>query len=146
MTKDRDMKALGAWRGMGGAWLLVILWSQMALAADQPLGTVFYSAAERQTLAAARHKPAEEGQEAEAKKSALFTVSGLLQRQAGKSVVWINGQPVAETRTDEGSPPIDLSNGRVLIDGKPVKVGETLDIVSGQRLSPLPTEAVRVKP
>lgn len=146
MTEYRDMKALGTWRGMGSAWLLVILWGQLAQAADQPLGTVFYTAAERQALAAARHKTAEDGQEAEAKKSALFTVSGLVQRQDGKNVIWINGQPVAETQADTDSPPVDLSDGRVLIDGKPVKVGETLDIVSGQRLSPLPAEAVKVKP
>jgi len=147
MTNPRKVKAIVSWSWLGGsAVLLIMLTNQITLAADQPLGTIFYSVAERQALESARRKTADDGQTVEAEKDALVTVSGLVQRQDGKSVVWVNGQPVAETRTNEGSPSVDLSDGRVVIDGKPVKVGETLDIVSGQRLSPLPPGAVKVKP
>lgn len=142
-------------RFIGGAILLLLCCSDL-LAADRPLGTVFYSPEERAALVAARHADTTntgQGQGAsndkdreESPKSLPYAVSGIVKRGGGKSVVWLNGQPVAETKLNASLPSFHLSSDHVVIDGKAVKVGETLDAVSGKRLSPLPVGAVKVKP
>lgn len=101
------------------------------------LGTVFYSPAEREALVSSRNEVAP---------SAVYTVSGIIQRGAGKSAAWINGREVTEVPPDSAIPSLVIKKGYVLIEGKPIKVGETLDIVSGQRVLRLPEKAVQLKP
>lgn len=132
------------------------------LAADSPLGTAFFSPKERVALVARRNGATEEmivaaekkleqgkggsGENGgtEAPKSLPVSVSGIVSRSGGKSVVWLNGQPVAETKPDTSLPSFRLSRDHAVIDGKAVKVGETVDTVSGEHLSPLPKGAVKV--
>ena len=135
-------------------FLLFFLSGPRVFAAEQQLGTMFYSPAERRALVAARtgvddgKKVGEES--AVGKKtntsSARYTVSGLVSRSGGKSVAWINGQPVGEIPHSEGLPLVDLRNGQIVIDGKTIKVGETIDIHSGEGSSPLPEPAAEGKP
>jgi len=127
----------------GGIFLLILFSSRGVLAADKPIGTVFYSPAERSALVAARKGVDENAKGAE---SSRYTVSGIVIRGGGKSVTWLNGKPVVETPRDKSLPPIRVSPDRIVIDNKSVKVGETLDIISGERVSPLPAEAVKIKP
>ena len=101
------------------------------------IGTVFFSPAERTSVVAARAGIAQ---------TALYTVSGILQRSNGKSVVWVNGRAVTEMPRDEIIPTLSISRDHVRIEDKPIKVGESLDILSGQRVLPLPENAVRTKP
>lgn len=141
-----------------GIFLLMLLSAIEVLAGEQQLGTVFYSAAEREALVARRHGRSEKNALAqdenfeqgkggeEAPKTLPFAVSGIVSRSDGKSVVWLNGKPVAENTNDASLPSLRLSSDHVVIDGKSVKVGETLDIISGERLSPLPLGAVKVLP
>ncbi|MDD5058550.1 MAG: hypothetical protein PHQ60_11820 [Sideroxydans sp.] len=111
-----------------------------ALAESKPLGTVFYSPAERAELVAARS-----GLETRmGEKSSFYFISGFIKREGDKSVAWINGHPVSEKPQQEGAPPIRVFRDGVLIDGKPAKVGETLDATSGARSSALPPDAVTV--
>ncbi|MDO8351251.1 MAG: hypothetical protein Q7S94_08890 [Gallionella sp.] len=101
------------------------------------IGTVFYSNAERATLVAARSGITQ---------TAIYSVTGIARRGAGKSVAWINGRAVTETPQDPIIPTLVINRDHILIEGKPIKVGETLDIISGQRVLRLPEQAVRVKP
>ncbi len=109
-------------------------------AAGSQLGTVFYSPSERAAIVAARSGTDAKMGEA----TTYYAVSGFVKREGDKSVAWINGHPVAEKPQEEGAPPISVSRDGVLIDGKPAKVGETLDATSGERSSALPPDAVTV--
>lgn len=101
------------------------------------IGTVFYSPAERAALVAARSGVTQ---------SAVYTLNGITLRDAGKSVAWINGRAVTAVPKDAAIPSLVINRDHVLIEGKVIKVGETLDIISGQRLLRLPEKAVQVKP
>lgn len=138
---------------------LFLLFGSSVIAVEQQLGTVFYSPAERRSLVAVRNGVEEkastdEGNELgedravdEKPKSSRtrYTVSGIVSRSGGKSVAWINGQPVGEVSSQEDLPHVDLSGGRVVIDGKTVKVGESIDINSAEKsiMSPDPTDNVK---
>lgn len=143
--------------------MALLLGADVALAGSLPLGTVFYSPEERRQLVDRRNgivdevvvvpetKVVEEAPlavEAEAKPPASrpMTVSGIVSRSGGRSVVWLNGQPVAESPADPSLPALRLSTDQASIDGKAVKVGETIDLVSGDRSSPLPDGAIKVRP
>lgn len=101
------------------------------------ISTVFYSPAERAALVAARSGIAQ---------SAIYTLSGITEREAGKSVAWINGRAVTQRPQDAAIPTLIIKRDHVLIEDKAIKVGETLDIISGQRVLRLPEQAVQVKP
>lgn len=101
------------------------------------IGTVFYSPAERAALLSARSGIA---------KGAVYSLYGIIQRGAGKSAAWINGRAVTESPPDPAIPTLVIKSDHVLIEGKAIKVGETLDIVSGQRVVRIPEKSVRKEP
>lgn len=101
------------------------------------IGTVFYSATERAALVAARSGVTQ---------SAIYTLNGITLRGEGKSVAWINGRAVTQVPQDAAIPTLVIARDHVLIEGKAIKVGETLDIISGQRVLRLPEKSVQVKP
>ncbi len=101
------------------------------------IGTVFYSPAERSALVAARSGVTQ---------SAIYTLNGITLRGAGKSVAWINGRAVTQVPQDAAIPTLVIARDHVLIEGKVIKVGESLDIISGQRTLRLPEKSVQVKP
>lgn len=101
------------------------------------IGTVFYSPAERAALVAARSGVTQ---------SAIYTLNGITLRGAGKSVAWINGRAVTQVPQDAAIPTLVIARDHILIEGKVIKVGESLDIISGQRTLRLPEKAVQVKP
>ena len=101
------------------------------------IGTLFYSPAERVALVAARNGIAQ---------TAAYTVNGIIQREQKKSAVWINGRAIPQMPPDPAIPTLVIHRDHVLIEEKPIKVGETLNIISGQRVLRLPENAVQVKP
>ncbi|MFA6971572.1 MAG: hypothetical protein WC208_09245 [Gallionella sp.] len=101
------------------------------------IGTVFYSPAERAALVASRSGITQ---------SVLYTLNGITQRGAGKSVAWINGRAVTQVPQDAAIPSLVINRDHILIEGKQIKVGETLDIISGQRTLRLPEKSVQLKP
>lgn len=114
--------------------------SGVVFASGNTLGTVFYSPAERAALVAGRS-----GLDVQmGAATSHYAISGVVKRKDGKSVVWINDQPVSEKPHIEGTPPVRVFGDSVLIDGKPAKVGETLDAISGESASALPVDAVKV--
>ncbi len=100
------------------------------------IGTVFYSPAERSALVAARTGVTQ---------SVVYTLNGITLRGAGRSVAWINGRAVSQVPQDAAIPSLVINRDHVLIEGKVIKVGETLDIISGQRVLRLPEKSVQVK-
>ncbi len=115
--------------------LICLLLGNVAQA--QTLGTVFFSPAERIALIAARSGISQ---------TATYTLNGITLRKEGKSVAWINGRAVTQIPPDPIIPTLVILRDHVLIEGKVIKVGETLDINSGQRTLRLPEKAVQVKP
>lgn len=150
-TGDRCLRTeeLARYYSGGMVFFLFLLLGSSLSAAEKPLGTVFYSPEERRSLVAVRNgveekTNADEGNELgeaqgveEKPKSShtRYTVSGIVSRSGGKSVAWINGQPVGEVSSQEDLPHVDLSGGQVVIDGKTVKVGESIDITFGEKSS-----------
>jgi hypothetical protein len=122
---------------MNNFLLIINLLLQSSTAYANSIGTVFYSPAERTALVAARSGIAQ---------SAVYTLSGITRRGAGKSVAWINGRAVTQVPADPGIPTLVIERDHILIENKVIKVGETLDIISGQRTLRLPEQAVRIKP
>ena len=116
-------------------FISLALFSGTALA--YPIGTLFYSPTERAALVAARSGIAQ---------TAIYTLTGITYRGAGKSIAWINGRAVNEVPQDAAIPTLVIARDHVLIEGKAIKVGESLDIISGQRILRLPEKSVQVKP
>lgn len=112
-----------------------------AQSSQEPLGTLLYSPAERAAIVAARR-----GEQGEVMGSGTsVSVSGLVKRGRQKSTAWINGQTVAEGQPvpSAGVPAIEARS--VTIDGRSVRVRETLDLESGARTDALPQGAVSVR-
>lgn len=133
----RWTKAINA----GAVLVLINTPCVLAQSAQDRLGTLFYSPAERAVIAATR-KGDDLAREANA---ARVSVSGVVRRAGGKGTAWINGRPIAEgeTLTATGIPTIQP--GRVLINGEPVRVRETLELETGIRGDALPPGAVTVR-
>ena len=116
---------------------LVLISLFPAATAARQIGTVFFSPSERAELVAARNGIAQ---------SSVYTLFGIVERGAGKSAAWINGRAVPQMPQDPIIPNLVIDRDHVLIDGKTIKVGESLDIVSNQRVLRLPEKSVQVKP
>lgn len=83
---------------------------------------------------------------AAASTNTTVVLTGLVRRNGQKGTVWINGQPVAEGQAVPAAGIPQLEAGHVLIDGKPVRVREGIDVETGARTDALPQGAVSVKP
>ncbi len=87
------------------------------------LDTLFYTPAERQAMSLLRI-----GQEGE---SAVTTtrLMGVVRRTNGKSTVWVNAKPITE-----GSPGVGaIQAGGAVVDGRRLRVGESIDTTTGAR-------------
>lgn len=108
---------------------------------NQPLGTLFFSPAERTAQTLARGGKSER----EGTPLAVLTVSGLVYRPRNKGTVWLNEQPYPEGQPipPAGAPQI-AANG-IALAGRLVRVGETLDLTGGARSDLLPDGALRIR-
>lgn len=113
-------------------------WATGATAAAAPdLGTLFYTPAERQAITRA-HQP-QQGEVGVV--TTTIHLSGVVARAAGKGTAWLNGQSVAE-----GKPSNTRIRGTdVLIDGKRLRVGESVDTSTGARSDVVPHGAVTIR-
>lgn len=107
-----------------------------------PLGTLFYTPAQRQEIERLRKT----GPDAAVASPSLSgapsgsRLSGVVQRADGKGTVWVNARPIAQEKP--GAPKIHGVDA--LVAGKRLRVGEALDPVTGQRTADLPPGAVQV--
>jgi hypothetical protein len=107
-----------------------------ALADD--LGRLFFTPQERQELDRRRASNVVDRGEAPAVES-LVTVNGQVTRSGGKTTTWING--VAHDDTYRSRDP-----ARIGVQGRSVKVGETLDRSRGAVTDPLQGGEIRINP
>lgn len=129
-----------------GLSVLAPLFAASALAVEgpnppvQPLGTLLYSAAERNSITRAR-----QGEPAVGAASNVLTVSGIVKRERGNSTVWINGQPVREGQSLPPTSRISISATGATLDSQRVRVGETVDINTHELSDIVPPGAVTIK-
>ncbi len=107
-----------------------------AATGGERLGTLFYSPAERAALVSARS-----GDTRQDTVSGL-RLGGIVKRAGGKGMVWINGQPLPEGQPVSTAPAPEITAQGATIDGKPVRVGETVNLVTGERIDIVPPGAV----
>ena len=107
-----------------------------ALADD--LGRLFFTPQERQELDRRRASNIADRGEAPAPES-LVTVNGRVTRSGGKTTTWING--VAQDDTYRSRDPAQIG-----LQGRSVKVGETLDRSRGAVTDPLQGGEIRINP
>ena len=112
-----------------------------AQSGEERLGTLFFSPAERAALIAARRGE----QQGVVNYGTTVSVSGLVKRGGRKSTAWINSQTVAEGQAVPAAGIPAISAKSVTIDGREVRVRETLDLDSGARSDALPQGAVSVR-
>lgn len=108
--------------------------------ADDALGTLFYSAAERAAIAQARH-----GEASAALFSTRMTINGLVKRAGGNSTAWVNGQAVVDGHTLRQAGKVTVQRNSVGLDGKSVRVGESLDLSTLDRTDIVAPGAVSVR-
>ena len=137
-----------------GLTVLATMLPSLALAAETPvqqgerLGTLFYSPAERSAMARARQRQGESAapiSESVAPINQLMTVNGVVKRQSGNSTAWVNGQAIKE---GQPAPPANrmTTTGRgAILDGRPVRVGETLDLSTLERTDIVAPGAVTIR-
>lgn len=84
-------------------------------------------------MARARTGEAADAADAAQPTSNILGVTGLVKRQGGRSTMWLNGQPVPEgAATAQGHTPRSTANG-IVLNGTGLRVGESLDLSTGQR-------------
>lgn len=126
----RGATARAAWL-LAGAGLLTgaaLAAPGQPAATDEGLGTLFYSATERAALVEARR-----GEADAPLRSTRMTVNGVVRRERAHSTAWVNGQPVADGHTLPLAGRVRVQRGGVTIDGKPLRVGESLDVITQTR-------------
>lgn len=140
-----DSGRMGYWRNlMVSVAAMVCLFQAVPVLAQSRqdrLGTLFYSPIERAMIAASRKGDGLEGEGV----SANVSLTGVVSRDGRKGTAWINGRPVKEGEaiSSAGVPVIEA--GRVVIDGKRMRVRETLELESGARSDALPAGAVSIR-
>lgn len=105
------------------------------------LGTLLYSATERQALVRQRGGVPDE---AEIGVQSLH-VSGVVRRDRGKSSAWVNQQVLAEGQSPISVKRTAITARGVSFDGQPVRVGDTLELPVRRTRSDVPPEAMSVR-
>ncbi len=121
--------------------LAALLPAQASAENADALGMLFFSPAERQEIARARNdsRPVAE------QPPASLQLDGLVKRADGRSTAWLNGQPVPEGSPIARQPAPAIEKTGVAIAGQRLRIGESLDLMTGERSDFLPQGAVAVK-
>jgi len=105
----------------------------------EPLGTLLYSPAQRQAIAANRKNPAGEPASALAIKSTSSRLDGIVARTDTKGTAWVNGEPFAQ-----GSAKAPAIRGvQAIVEGQRLRVGESIDTLTGVKTDIVAPGAVR---
>jgi hypothetical protein len=103
------------------------------------LDTLVYSPAERDALVRERRADVSTGL------STQQRVSGIVQREHGRSTVWINQHAVAEGQSLPPAHSTSISATGVTLDGQRVRVGETLNLNTLERGTVISPQALTLK-
>ncbi len=107
------------------------------------LGTLFYSPTERAAVVAGRSE--ESAGPIQPSNGSWVSLKGLVKRDRQRGTAWVNGQAVHEGSPVEGVGVPAIGPKRITIDGKSLRVGESVDLESGARADVLPGDALRVR-
>lgn len=107
------------------------------------LGTLFYSPAERAAVVAGRAD--ESAGPILPSNGSWVSLKGLVKRDRQRGTAWVNGQTVHEGSPVEGVGVPAIGPKRITIDGKSLRVGESVDLESGARADVLPGDALQVR-
>jgi hypothetical protein len=103
------------------------------------LATLFYSPLERQAISAGRRPlPTDD---AVADVAVTTQLNGIVRRAGGKGTVWVNDKPVPENTPPAGK----IQALSAVIDGRRMRVGESVDRISGARTDVVAPGAVRLQ-
>ena len=108
-----------------------------------PLGTLFFSSAERDAVVAARR-----GETASPLLSAdgsWIRLQGVVKRDRQRGTAWINGQPLPEGQAVDGAGVPALHPKQVTVEGRTVRVGESINLEAGTRADLLPGGSLTVR-
>lgn len=106
------------------------------------LGTLLYSTAERDAMTRARQGDAESGAPL---RTSRMTINGVVRRERGHSTAWLNGHPVADGQTLPIAGRVGVGRSGATLDGKAVRVGESLDVITRERTDVVAPGAVTVR-
>ena len=132
--------------------LATLLLAAAMPAPAQELGRLFFTPEQRAALDA-RRKARLPDRPAAAAPSPTARIDGQVQRSGGRSIVWVNGEPITEgsqpddlrvapRRGDPGRVGVTASEGERSVD---VKVGGTLDRDSGETRDVIGDGEIKVK-
>ena len=129
-------------RHQAARWTVLALLSQALVAVAAPLGdlpTLFYSPLERQAITAGRLPAPAAGKVAES--ASTTQLNGIVRRSGGKGTAWVNDKPVPE-----GTPPAGKIQAQgAEVYGRRMRVGESVDRISGARTDVVAPGAVRLQ-
>ena len=112
-----------------------------AVQPGERVNTLFYSPAERTSIERSR-----QGQEQSAAPvNNLMTVNGVVKRNHGNSTAWVNGQAIQEGQPAPPANRVTTSGLGATLDGRPVRVGETLDLSTQERSDIVAPGAVTIR-
>lgn len=109
-----------------GVFCAVAFIGQQVLAAELSrtvLDTLFYTSVQRQEISRARQP------NPEAESSSTVRLSGVVRRNNRKGTVWVNNKALPEGGGDAPH----IQGLGVVVDGKHLRVGESLDTLTGTR-------------
>jgi hypothetical protein len=125
--------------------LMFLFFSEFCVA--QELGRLFFTPEQRQALDARRRARLPDRPNAPAVASPTTRLNGYVQRENGKSTVWVNGEPLPETAPEAPR----IGAGRVTVNvGESgaragLRPGETLDRGTGEVKDVLGNGEIRVR-
>lgn len=105
--------------------LVAFCHSAQAAPVGASLGTLFYTPAQRQGIQQARQP----NLTPESAAPSVTNLQGVVRRDLGKGTVWINGKAIAE----DGAKAPRIQGVDAVVDGKRLRVGESIDAISGAR-------------
>lgn len=125
--------------------------------AAEPLGRLFFTPAQRAQLDTARSQKSRAmlpSDEEVAPLPETITYSGMVRRNDGKSTVWLNNRAINDRQPTEGVPAVGhvRPDGRIILEPPQggakteLKVGQSLEIVSGTIEEPYARRATAPKP
>lgn len=125
--------------------------------AAEPLGRLFFTPAQRAQLDTARSQKSRAMLPSDTEAAPLpetVTYSGMVRRNDGKSTVWLNNRAINDRQPTEGVPAVGRvrPDGRIVLDtpqsglNVELKVGQSVEIVSGTIEEPFARRATAPKP
>ncbi len=128
--------------------------AQTQTSTEEKIPSLFYSATERSHIEQQRKggidtdegEGGNGGENRSKNASRQIQFNGWVDRKEGKGTLWINQRPWLEGTQDIPGYPssIDQKNARLHIDGRVLRVGETLDLESRQQTDLLPSGALTI--